>query len=441
MRLPILVGVLTSTLPAFADTPPPPVRTIVKAARVFDGTGDRWRPNTALLVEGAVIKAVGTPADLAKQAPGATVIDLGDVTLLPGLVDAHTHVMVSPPLAGDDDYAQHLIKQSIAARAIAATANARRMLMYGFTALRDVESEGAMYADVDVAQAIERGIVVGPRMQVSTRGLAPTHGYLPDDIAWDVEIPSGAQLVDGVDEIRKAIREQVKHGATWIKVYADFGGYESTRADRRFRSRTNFTVDEMTALVAEAHRLGRRVAAHATGWDGIDQALRAGVDSIEHGLGLTDDLAQRMVTQGVSLVPTITAFREGTKTAPDAVKRRIADAQRASLKVALARGVRIANGSDVGSFSFEINPVSDLEALVELGATPPVALRAATSIAGALFDPQCAPDQKECLRGRVGRIAVDSFADLIAVEGDPTTDIKALRKLRFVMANGVVQKR
>ena len=441
MRISALVCTLALTATAAADTTAAPTKTIIKAARVFDGTGDRPRANTAVLLDGSVIKAVGAPADLAKQAPGATVIDLGDVTLLPGLVDAHTHVMSSPLVSGNDDYALPLIKQSIAARAIAATANARAMLMYGFTSLRDVESEGAMYADADLARAIDAGIVVGPRMQVSTRGLAPTHGYLPDDVAWDAHVPSGAQLVDGVDAIRKAIREQIKYGAMWIKVYADFGGYEGARADRRLRSRPNFTLEELTAVVAEAHRLGRKVAAHATGWDGIDQAFRAGVDSIEHGLGLTDDLAQRMAQQGVVLVPTITVFRERLKTAPEPVKRRIGDNQRAAIKVALARGVRIANGSDVGSFSFSINPVSDLEGMVDFGATPAVALRAATSVAGALLDPLCGPDQKDCARGKIGLLRADSFADLTAVEGDPTTDIKALRKLRFVMKDGVVYKR
>jgi imidazolonepropionase-like amidohydrolase len=295
-----------------------------------------------------------------------------------------------------------------------------------------------MYADADLAAAIARGVVPGPRLQVATRALAPTGGYLPFDFAWDVTAPTGAQVVDGVDEIRKAVREQVKNGAVWIKVYADFGTYPTGRPERPLRSRPNFTAEEMNAIVAEAHRLGRKVAAHAQGWDAIDLALRAGVDSIEHGGGVTSDLADRMVKQGVSLCPTLTALAAVAKTRPAFAERMAIF--KASFKLALARGVAIANGSDAGSYPWSDNPAVELAALVDYGMTPAQALRAATSVAGALLDPLCAPEAKVCPKGLAGVIAPGAYADLIAVDEDPLKDVRAVQRVRFVMKGGVVYK-
>lgn len=426
---------LASLLVASAAVAQPaqPTKTVVKAARLFDGKADKVRADVAVLIEGDRIKEVGTAAQLIAKAPGAKVIDLGNVTLMPGLIDAHTHVMAD----SIDDYAAMLAKRSIAARAIAGTAHARTMLANGFTTLRDVESEGAMYADADLAAAIDSGLVQGPRLFVSTRGLAPTGGYLPNDNAWDLDFRTGAQLVDGLDEIRKAVREQIRYGAKWIKVYADFDFYFTTRADRPIRSRTNFTFDELRAIVDEAHRKGVKVAAHATGWDGIDHALRAGVDSIEHGFGLSDDLAVRMAKQNVALVPTLHALKSRAD-AKNPMAKALLDAHRAALKRAAAKGVRIANGSDVGSFAFKDNATIEIETLVEYGLTPLQALRAATSAAGALLDPMCAPEERGCERDRLGVVAPNAFADLIAVEGNPLENIKVLAKPRFVMKGGVV---
>lgn len=426
-----LVLLLTSIASA---QPAPPAKVVVKAARMFDGKSDKLRTDVAVLIEGDTIKEIGTPAQITAKAPGARVIDVGQATLMPGLVDAHTHVTAD---GVTEDYATVLIKQSIATRAIVATANARRMLANGFTTLRDVESEGAMYTDADLAAAIANGVVPGPRMYVSTRGIAPTGGYLPDDVAWDAHVATGAQLVDGVDEIRKAVREQVRFGASWIKVYADFGGYPGNRADRPLRSRPNFRDDELKALVDEAHRLGKKVAAHATGWDGIDSALRAGVDSIEHGFGLTDDLATRMAKQGVALVPTIKALQHvAQKTAPRFAK--LVEAHKAAVKRAVAAGVRIVNGSDVGSFPYTDNPVAEVALLNDYGLTRVQALRAATSAAGTLLTELCAPDQKTCARDKIGVIAPDAFADLIAVDGNPIDDLRVLAKIKLVMKGGVV---
>jgi imidazolonepropionase-like amidohydrolase len=428
LRILVLVSLLART--AAADP------MIVKAARVWDGRADAVRSDLAVLVDGGKIVEVGPPATLGAHAPKARVIDAGDATLMPGLVDAHTHIMTS---GEDDDYDQHLIKQSIAARAIAATARARAALMAGFTTLRDVESEGAMYADADLANAIETGVVPGPRILPATRALAPTGGYLPQDIAWDVEVPSGAQLANGADELRKAVREQASHGARWIKVYADFGHYLTTNPARPLRSHPNFTPAEIAAIVDEAHRLGRKVAAHATGWDGIDSALRAGVDSIEHGFGLTDDLAQRMAKQGVTLVPTLTPIANALKgpTKPDKLQKTAA-AQRAAIKHALARGVRIVNGSDAGSYPWKDGLAGEVGHLVDAGLTPVQALRAATSSAGALLATTCAPEQAGCDAQPFGVLVPGAAADVIAVAADPTKDIHALANIRLVMKAGVI---
>jgi imidazolonepropionase-like amidohydrolase len=438
----ILITLLLLTAVAEAQSPPPappaaPPKTIIKAARLFDGKGDKVRTGVAVLVEGNTIKAVGTVEEVTKAAgAGATVIDLGDVTLMPGMIDAHTHIM------GDDspDYTMVLVKASIASRAIGATARARDVLMSGFTSLRDVESEGAMYADADLAAAIEGGVVPGPRLQVSTRGLAPTGGYLPYDVAWDVTLRAGAQLADGPVELRKAVREQISHGARWIKVYADFGAYATSNPARPVRSHPNFTQEEIVAIVDEAHRQGIKVAAHAMGWDAIDQALRAGVDSIEHGNGITDDLATRMSAQGVVFVPTITPIRGWLEHDPNEWQRAMAAAHRIAFKRASAHGVKIANGSDAGSYPWKNGLAGEVIALVDYGMTPAQAMRAATSVAGALLDARCGAEEKECPRGRVGVVAPTYLADLVAVEGDPTKDIKLLAKVRWVMKNGVVYK-
>lgn len=431
MKRSLLLLVLVAGTAA-ADPP-----TIVKAARLYDGRSDQLRSNVAVLIEGDTIRAVGSAADLAKAAPTAKVLDLGDVTLLPGLIDAHTHVMSR----GDEaEYTDQLIKRSVAARAIAATAQVHQVLLSGFTTLRDMESEGAMYADADLAAAIEAGVAPGPRMYVATRGLAPTGGYQPLDIAWDVHLPTGAQVADGPDALRQAVRDQISHGATWIKVYADFGVYLGTNAARPLRSRPNFTMAELQAIVDEAHRHGIKVAAHAMGWDAIDQGLRAGVDSIEHGNGLTNELADRMIKQGTTFVPTITGLRAMVGRNPSPKRLKVTEFHKLAVKLAATRGVRIANGSDAGTFPWTAGLAGEIASLVDYGLTPAQALRAATSVAGSLLAPRCSPEQKDCKRDQLGVIAPQAFADLIAVEGDPLRDIRVLAKVRWVMKAGVIYR-
>lgn len=423
-----LVVVALTAMVTGAPAPPPPDAIILKSRALFDGRTLTLRMNAGVLVSGDTIKAVDDIGVLTKQAPNAHVVDLGATTLLPGLIDAHTHIMKS----GDDEpYTDDLIKRSIAYRAIAAATRARNALLSGFTSLRDVESEGAMFADADLARAIDAGDAVGPRMQVATRALAPTGGYMPMGVAWDAHVADGAQIVDGVDAIRQAVREQIKHGARWIKIYVSFSQYRTTNPKRPLRSRAGYSLEELNAAVDEAHRYGVKVAAHAMGWDAIDRALRAGVDSIEHGLGLTDDLAQRMTRQGCFLVPTLTVFHSDEKKRPSA---------RATMEVALRNRVLIANGSDVGSAPWKDGLARELALLVEYGMTPAQALQAATSTAAALLDPLCLPERADCPRSRVGFLEPGSLADIIAIEGDPLADIGALAKVTFVMKGGAVFK-
>src|SRR5437899_6314757 len=288
-------------LPAVHAQTAPAQQILIKAGRLVDGRSATAQPNVGILIEGERIRAVGPLAQIQAQAPNARVIDLGQMTVLPGLIDAHTHLLLQGDIAAAD-YDEQLLKQSIPYRAILAARNARIALEHGFTALRDLETEGAMYADVDVKTAIERGEVPGPRLQVATRAMAPTGMYPLLGYSWELEMPHGVQTVDGAEGARKAVREQAMHGADWIKYYSDRRYYYGK--DGVLHSWVNFTDEEARAIVEEAHRIGKRVAAHAIGSDGIAAALRAGVDTIEHGDGLTDELMDQMVPRGVYWVPT-----------------------------------------------------------------------------------------------------------------------------------------
>jgi imidazolonepropionase-like amidohydrolase len=323
------------------------------------------------------------------------------------------------------DYDEQLLKESIPYRTIRATMAARTALMNGFTGIRDLETEGAMYADVDVKTAINRGVIPGPRMFVATRAFAPTGMYPLLGYSWELDLPHGVQVVDGVDEIRKAVREQVAHGADWIKFYADRRYYFAP--DGRLRSWVNFTDDEMKAMVDEAHRLGRKVAAHAMGWDGIDAALRAGVNSIEHGFGLTPDLMDRMVAQHVTWVPTIYV---GVYDAPGrgGIWPRMVDAERTAFAEALRHKVDIVFGTDVGGFPWTVNDAKEFGYMVQYGMAPMQAIQAATSRAAALLDASA----------DIGQVSAGRYADLVAVQGDPLKDVTELERVGWVMKGGEV---
>ena len=295
-----LLPLLPARLPAQTTAPTPAKRTLIRAGRLIDGELDRVRVDQGILIEGDRISQVGPYSEVAGAAGDATVLDLSAMTVLPGLIDNHTHILLQGDITAAD-YDEQLLKESIPYRTIRATVAVRTALLNGFTTMRDLETEGAMYADVDVKTAINRGIIPGPRMFVATRAFAPTGMYPLSGYSWELKMPEGVQIVDGVDNIRHAVREQVKYGADWIKVYVDRRYYIGS--DGRLHSWVNYTDEELKAFVDEAHRLGRKVAGHAIGWDGIDAALRAGFNTIEHGDGLTPDLIDRMVQAEGVLVP------------------------------------------------------------------------------------------------------------------------------------------
>ena len=424
-RVVLLIALLGPARLAAQAPPASQQRILIKAGRLIDGLSDQARPDMGILVVGDRITAVGPLAQIQSQAGGARVIDLSRMTVLPGMIDTHTHLL----LQGDstsDAYDEQLLFQSIAYRAILAARNARLSLEHGFTALRDVETEGAMFADVDVKLAVNRGEVPGPRIYASTRAMAPTGMYPIVSQNWELELPHGVQPVDGVDGARRAVREQVSHGADWIKYYADRRYYFTP--DSILRSWVNFTDDEARAIVDETHRLGRRVAAHAIGADGIAAALRAGVNSIEHGDGMTDSLMDVMIRQNVYWVPTVTvayyvaAPRGG-------IWQPMVQYQRAAFQRALRKGVKIVTGTDAGGFPWtEINQAREFEYYVQYGMTPMQAIKSGTALAAELLGQQ----------DHLGSITPGHFADIVAVAGDPLRDITELQRVRFVMKSGTV---
>ena len=396
----------------------------IRAGHLIDARSDRVLDNITIIIKGDTIVSV-TPN--APVPAGAEVIDLSKATVLPGFMDVHTHVLLNGDITAED-YDAQLLKQSIPYRAILAARNARIALDHGFTTIRDLETEGAMYADVDVKKAIGRGEVPGPRMQVSTRAMTPTGMYPLLDYSWELRVPTGVQYADGVEGVRKAVREQVMYGADWIKYYSDRRYH--FEADGVLHSMVNFTDEEAKAIVDEAHRLGKKVAAHAIGSDGIAAALRAGVDTIEHGDGLTEAEMDEMVRRGIFWVPTITV---GAYVAPGRGGNwtKMVDLEKAALQKALKKGVKIALGTDAGGFDWkELNEAEEFKYYADYGMTPMQAIKSGTSVTAELLG----------WSDKLGTVEAGKWADLVAVTGDPLKDISELQHVKFVMKSGVVYK-
>lgn len=400
----------------------------VKAARLIDGVSDQALSHAVVIVDGAKIAAVGREGQVTVPA-GATVIDLGDATLLPGLIDTHTHILLQGDIT-QEDYDRQLFRESLPYRALRASRACRIALEHGFTTMRDLETEGAMYTDVDVKRAINNGVIPGPRLYVATRAMSVTGAYGPSGYSPEIIHPKGVQIVDGVENGRKAVREQIANGADWIKVYCDRSYF--LQKDGTLSSIPTFTLEELKAIVDEAHRLRRRVSAHAMARPGLANALAAGVDTIEHGIALDDKSIDEMVAKGVYYVPTLTVtdyVAEGRAKAGAAIWGKIPEFHRRSFESALKRGVKIAFGTDAGGFDWDVPQAREFTFMTRYGMTPMQAIKAATSVAAELLDQG----------DRLGSLQPGKVADLIAVAGDPLRDLTALERVSFVMKDGKIE--
>ena len=428
-RTAVLILTLTALTGSLCAQTAPKQTVLIKAGRLIDVRNGRVLSEQAILIEGDRIKEVGPSNQLASRASGARVIDLSRATVLPGMIDCHTHILLQGDIT-NEDYDVQLLKESVPFRTIRATVAARTGLMNGFTAMRDLETEGAMYADVDVKRAINAGYIDGPRMFVSTRAFSATGMYPLLGYSWELRVPEGVQIVDGADNVRRAVREQVKYGADWIKYYSDRRYYVK---DGALHSWVNFTDDEVRALVDEAHRLGRKVAAHAMGREGIESALRAGVDSIEHGDGLDDEMMDLMIKRGAYWCPTIYVgvyVAEGRAAAGAPIWNTMIELEAKAFNKAVKKGVKIAFGTDAGGFAWTENEAKEFSFMVRYGMTPMQAIQSATISAATLLD----------AAGDIGSIEPGRYADIIAVKDNPLDDIARLERVEFVMKGGKVIK-
>jgi imidazolonepropionase-like amidohydrolase len=394
----------------------------VRAGRLFDGKSDRLLEDQVIVIRGDRISEVGPVARISIP-PGAEVIDLRRATVLPGLIDAHTHLFLTGESGGR--YDEQLLKESWQYRTIEAVVNARKDLEAGFTTMRDLETEGAMYSDVDVRNAINRGLIPGPRLQVVTRAISTTGGYALEGYSPEVTVPSGVQIVDSPEEARKAVREQIKYGADLIKIYSTHRFHFTPEG--KLVSIPTLTLGEIRAIVDEAHREEVKVACHAYGGEGLHNCIEAGVDSIEHGLDLDDASIEQMIEKGIYYVPTLYAYEYEPEEDLRATGGKTSRARihEQSFRRALARGIKIAFGTDVGPFPHGTQ-AKEFEYMVRFGMTPAQALHAATEVAAELMNWQ----------DRIGSVEKGKFADLIAVSGDPLADITELERVKFVMKGG-----
>jgi imidazolonepropionase-like amidohydrolase len=403
--------------------------TVIRAGTLIDGSSESARKNQLIFVRGDRIEKV---ADASTQIPAsATVIDLSSSTVLPGLIDSHTHIFLWGEDPAKGGYDANILKAGIALRAARATFACRRALEQGFTTLRDVETEGAGYGDVEIKQAIAEGTIPGPRLFCATRAISSTGGYNLEDFAPELDMPKGAQIIDGPVEARKAARQQLDHGADWIKVYMTHRSW--TDKQGRLVSQPTLTVEELKAIVDEAHGWQKKVACHAYNGIGLQRALDGGCDSIEHGLEITDAQIAQMASQGTWYCPTLSPYYEDWAPADTPAGKR--DRARAatheiSFKKALQAQLKIVFGTDIGGMPWTESMAQEFPRMVGLGMSPMDAIHSATSRAAEMLD----------MRGEIGVLAPGAYADVIAVSSDPLKDISALEHVRFVMQDGAIFK-
>jgi len=395
---------------------------LLKPDRVFDG--ETMQTGWVVLVKNNKIEQAG--AMMFKLPAGSEVIELKGMTLLPGLIEGHSHLFLHP--YNETSWDDQVLKESRTERTARAVNHAKATLMAGFTTVRDLGTEGAMYDDVGLKKAIEKGVIPGPRMIVATRAIVAKGTYGPKSPSPDVELPQGAEEVAGLDELSKAVRSQIGHGADLIKVYADY------RYGPNGENQPTFSQIELQSAVDIATSSGRKVVAHAGTVEGMKRAINAGISTIEHGDGGTEEVFKLMKEKNVALCPTLAAgdaiqqyrgWKKGVAPEPQSITNK-----KKSFQLALQAGVTICMGGDVGVFSHGDN-AREMELMVEYGMKPIDVLKSSTSINADVFG----------YGEKIGRIKKDIFADLIAVEGDPSKDIRQIRKVKLVMKNGIVYRK
>ncbi|WP_396207359.1 amidohydrolase family protein [Gemmatimonas sp.] len=424
----VVVGAVTAPVAQAQSATPAgrsDVPTLLIPDAVFDGTTDTLHQGWGVLVSGQRIAAAGPLSSL--QVPAnAQRVELKGTTLMPGMSDLHSHVLLHP--YDETPWNDQVLRESLALRTARAVNHLKATLDAGFTMLRDLGTEGADYADVGLKEAVEQGIIPGPRLFVTTKAIVATGSYGPKGFGAEIGVPQGAEEADGVEGVTRVVRDQIGHGADWIKIYADY------RWGPRGEARPTFTPIEWQAIVQTATSSGRPVVAHASTVEGMTRAILAGVEVIEHGDAATAEVFEMMKQRNVAFCPTLAATESttryrGWKKGVDADPAGITQKKR-MFKTALASGVTICNGSDVGVFAHGTNAL-ELELMVEYGMTPVQALKAATSVNARIMHRET----------EFGRVAPGLLADLVAVQGDPTKNITQLRQVKFVMKGGQIHRR
>jgi len=402
---------------------------VIRAGSLIDGQADAAKKDQLIFVRGHHIEKI---ASLGAPIPGdATVIDLSNATILPGLIDSHTHIFLWGEDPAKGGYDANILKAGISLRAARATYAVKRALDQGFTTLRDVETEGAGYGDVEIRQAIEEGTIPGSRLFCSTRGISTTAGYNLEGYAPELTMPKGVQIIDGPVEARKAVREQLDHGADWIKVYMTHRSWLDREG--HLISQPTLTLEELKAITDEAHGWGKKVACHAYNGPGLQRALDGGCDSVEHGLEMTDAQIEQMARQGTWYCPTLSIYY--TDWGPENTRTGKRDRVRAAVheitfRKAVKAHLKIVYGTDIGGMPWQEPEAQDFLRMVGLGMSNMDAIQSATSRAAEMLDQQ----------GLLGVIAPGAYADVIAVSGDPLKDIGELERVKFVMKDGTVYK-
>ena len=418
----VITGCLLINKEAFAQK-----SILIKCGKLLNTKDGKVLENQYVLLNGNKIVSISNTASKADST-----IDLSNYFVMPGMIDAHTHVLLQGDITSED-YDVQVLKESIPYRTLRASKSAEKSILNGFTTIRDLGTEGAGYADVDVKKAINKGVITGPRMQVATLAMNTT-GHYPikaSDYAWEIKLPKGVIEITGADEARRAVRTQIEQGADWIKIYADRGYYRL--ADSSYRALPNFTADEINAIGDETLKSRKKIAAHAMTRDGIIAAINAGAISIEHGSGMDEECMKLMVEKGVYWCPTIYVnefVAEGRAKLGSPINLYFQQTIESTFKKAIKMGVKLTYGTDIGGYDWNLPQAKDFTYFVKWGLTPIQAIQTATTTAAELLG----------MQGKIGEIKEGAFADIIALKKDPTKDINALQNIDWVMKDGKVYK-